>query len=203
MKNYQTDYIEYLSKYSENNQIHVWIGGSFLNNSATNFSDIDISVFCSYNKLKKLIYDYGHPVFISYTGNPKGILIVIYENGVALDLEIIKEIDISSDRYFHFEDIKNIEYTRNENLCESFAFYNDEAYMMSRLFHRSIIKYLSGKKTLGINILNEILLFLNQDLIINEKDYSNTFLKTLDVFSSKNYINPKYYNILYELYAQL
>ncbi|MBR3825022.1 MAG: nucleotidyltransferase domain-containing protein [Lachnospiraceae bacterium] len=94
MKNNQQQYIEYVKRFAEENKIHIWLGGSFLNGSSTLFSDVDISVLCNAEDLGDLIYGYGKPVYISYTHNPLGILIIIYENGVAVDLEIIEKIDI-------------------------------------------------------------------------------------------------------------
>ena len=43
MKNNQQQYIEYVKRFAEENRIHIWLGGSFLNGSSTLFSDVDIS----------------------------------------------------------------------------------------------------------------------------------------------------------------
>ena len=90
MKSNQQKYIEYVKRFAEENKSHIWLGGSFLNGTATVFSDVDISAFCDIESLKELIYGYGKPVYISFTHKPLGILIVIYEDGVAVDLEIIE-----------------------------------------------------------------------------------------------------------------
>ena len=95
--------------------------------------------------MNSLIYGYGQPVYISYTSNPPGILIAIYEDGVALDLEIIEKVDITGSEYFHREDIKRLNYIREENICRQFALCNDIPYQMSRLFHRSLIKFWQEK----------------------------------------------------------
>lgn len=95
MKNNQRQYINYVMRFAEENKSHIWLNGSFLHGTATVFSDIDISAFCNTENLNKLIYGYGKPVYISFTHKPLGILIVIYEDGVAVDLEIIEKIDIA------------------------------------------------------------------------------------------------------------
>lgn len=91
MKNHQQQYIEYVRLFAEANKSHIWLSGSFLHGTHTVFSDVDISVFCNIENMNKLIYGYGKPGYISFTHKPLGILIVIYEDGVAVDLEIIEE----------------------------------------------------------------------------------------------------------------
>lgn len=117
----------------------------FLHRTATLFFDVDISTFCNTENLNELIYGYGKLVYISFTHKPLGILIVIYEDGVTVDLEIIEKIDISDSEFFHTNDIKLYDYSRNEKLCKEFALRDDMHYQISRLFHRSLIKFLSGK----------------------------------------------------------
>ena len=89
----------------------------FLHRTATLFFDVDISTFCNTENLNELIYGYGKPVYISFTHKPLGILIVIYEDGVTVDLEIIEKIDISDSEFFHTNDIKLYDYSRNKKLC--------------------------------------------------------------------------------------
>ena len=100
------------------------------------FSDVDISAFCSAENLNKLIYGYGKPVYISFTHKPPGILIIICEDGVAVDLEIIEKIDIADSEIFHTDDIKLYNYSRNEKLCKEFSLRDDIHYQITRLFHR-------------------------------------------------------------------
>lgn len=106
MKNNQQQYIEYVMRFAEENKSHIWLSGSFLHRTATLFFDVDISTFCNTKNLNELIYGYGKPVYISFTHKPLGILIVIYEDGVTVDLEIIEKIDISDSEFFHTDDIK-------------------------------------------------------------------------------------------------
>ena len=97
MKNNQNKFIEYAKDFSFRNNVHIWLGGSFLHGNASAFSDVDLSIECNNTLLEKFIYGYGKPVYLSHTSNPKGILIVIYKDGVAVDLEVIKSIDNNYD----------------------------------------------------------------------------------------------------------
>ena len=57
----------------------------FSKGTATEFSDIDIYINTDNpSVVYNFIYGYGRPIYISQTLNPRGILIVIYENGVAV-----------------------------------------------------------------------------------------------------------------------
>ena len=154
MEHNQEKYIEYVMRFAEENKIHIWLSGSFLYGSATKFSDVDISVLGNYNTVNELIYAYGKPVYISYTHNPLGILIVIYEDGVAVDLEIIEKIDIADKDFFHTDDIKTYDYSRNKDICKKFSLRNDMYYQIARLFHRSLIKFLAENSFVASNALH-------------------------------------------------
>lgn len=203
MKNSQQIYIEYIKRFAEEKQCHIWLGGSFAKGSATLFSDVDISVFCDYEKLNKLIYGYKRPVYISYTQNPQGILIIIYEDGVAVDLEIIEKINISESGYFHTVDIKLKDYIRNESISIELSLNNDVSYQVSRLFHRSLIKYLSDKRDIGVNIANEIATFYDANYLIDLENYKNRFVDLLRSYNERYPLSEEYINILYELIEKL
>ena len=59
---------------------------------------------------------------------------MLYEDGVAVDLEIIEKIDIAGSEFFHMDDIKLYDYNRNEKLSKEFALKDDMYYQISRLF---------------------------------------------------------------------
>ena len=195
-KNNQTKYISYVEEFSKINKTHIWLGGSFLHGNDTIFSDVDISVFCDAKILNKLIYGYGKPIYISYTSNPPGILIVIYIDGVAVDLEVIKKVNITKNEYFHRSEIKKIDYTRDNNICRQFAFSNKTEYQISRLFHRSLIKFLSGKADISISTMNEILIFMNSQDFIDESNYKSKFPNILNDFHKRFGLPILYHNLL-------
>jgi Nucleotidyltransferase domain. len=197
--NNQLQYIEYIKELAEHNKIHIWLGGSFLHGNATAFSDVDISVYCDAANLSEFIYGYGSPVYISYTSNPAGILIIIYEDGVAVDLEIIDKIEVKDDEFFHFEDIKKLKFTRDEITCKKLALKNDAPYQVSRLFHRSLIKYLGGKKDAGLSIANEIAAYLNIEEYIDEENYKDQFNHFLRRFNDRYKLDERYYILLLDL----
>ncbi len=203
MKNNQQKYIDYVMRFAEENKRHIWLSGSFLRGTATVFSDVDISAFCNYDNLKKLIYGYGKPLYISFTHNPLGILIVIYEDGVAVDLEIIENIDILDNKFFHTDDIKLYNYSRNEKLCKELSLKDDVYYQISRLFHRSLIKFLSGKQDIGVSIANEVAMFNNHNIVIDKANYSNSIIELLKLFNKQYQLPLEYFSLLCELIGKL
>ena len=141
-------------------------------------------------------------VHILYT-HPFGILILIYEDGVAVDLEIIEKIDIAGSEFFHMDDIKLYDYRRNEKVCKEFSLRDDMHYQISRLFHRSLIKFLSGKQDIGVSIANEVAAFLNGNLFINKAGYKNGIIELLKVFDEQYPLPLEYSAILFELIEKL
>ena len=203
MENNQSKYIEYVREYAETTGNHIWLGGSFLRGDPTPFSDVDISVFMGKEPLKAFIYGYGEPIYISYTTNPEGILIVIYEDGVAVDLEVIESVDVADDHFFHRENIKDHLYCRNSSICKEICQRNDLPYQTARLFHRSLIKYLAGKKESGISIANEITEFLNNGFNVTENDYENGIALLFEQFHDQYPLDMKYRNLCNELISRI
>ena len=199
MKGNQQRYIQYLSEFAKENKVHIWLGGSFLKGSATPYSDVDISVCCKAEQAKQLIYGYGDPVFLSRTSNPMGILIVIYEDGVSVDLEIVESIEKTEGEFFHQEDIKVFDYKRDKNIYKEIVLRDDKPYQVSRLFHRSLIKYLSGKEDIGISIANEIAAFLESADCIDRSNYMKEIRWLLDFFSKLYPLEKEYAKLLEEM----
>ena len=199
MKGNQQRYIQYLSEFAKENKVHIWLGGSFLKGNATAYSDVDISVCCKAEQAKQLIYGYGDPVFLSRTSNPMGILIVIYEDGVSVDLEIVKSIEKTGVDFFHQEDIKVFDYKRDEDIYKEIVMRDDKPYQVSRLFHRSLIKYLSGKEDIGISIANEIATFLEIADCIDQSNYMKEIRRLLDDFSNLYPLEKEYAKLLEEI----
>lgn len=199
MESNQRKFIQYVTGFATDHAVHIWLGGSFLNGNATPYSDVDISVCCAPDQVKQLIYGYGQPVFLSHTTNPRGILVVIYEDGVAVDLEIVKGVSVSETEFFHREDIKNTDFRRNESAFRDVVLRNDEPYQVSRLFHRSLIKYLSGKVETGISVANEIAAYLREEKIPSREYYKSRINKMLDNYSEKHPMEKGYMRVLRKL----
>ena len=132
-----------------------------------------------------------------------GILIVIYEDGVAVDLEIIEQIDIADDEFFHTDDIKSYGYSRNEKLCKDFSLKEDILYQVSRLFHRSLIKFLSGKQDIGVSIANEIAGFIDCNISIDKVHYRSGIADLLKLFNEQYQLPLEYFSLLSELIEKL
>ncbi len=196
MMNNQLKYIDYIKEFAYKNNVHIWLGGSFLRGNATPFSDVDISIYCDADLLDEFIHGYGNPVYISYTLNPKGILIVIYEDGVAVDLEVIKNIEISDDERFHAEDIKKKNYIRDEMICEKFSLRNDAPYQMARLLHRSMIKFLAGKKDAGLSVADEISEYMGIEKTFDEDNYKTQIIQILKKYNDRYKLPEKYLKVL-------
>ena len=203
MKNDQRKYIDYANHFAATAKKHIWLGGSFLHGDPTPFSDVDISVLMDIDTLRTFIFGYGDPIYISYTTNPEGIIIVIYEDGVTVDLEVIESIEIADVDFFHLEDIKECKYHRSSIVCREICQRNDVPYQMSRLFHRSLIKFLAGKKEAGVRVANEISVFLNQSTSVTEKDYQNGIALLIGQYHSKYPLDTKYFSLCLELIDQI
>ena len=200
MNNNQRKYIEYIKDYSQTIRTHIWLGGSFLHGNPTPFSDIDISVFMGIDDLKAFIYGYGDPIYMSYTSNPEGIIIVIYEDGVAVDLEVIESVDVTDNSCFlHMENIKDRVFNRNSSISKEICHRNDLPYQIARLLHRSLIKYLAGKKETGVSIANEIVAFLNSDCYVTGTDYKSGISHLIDQYHDKYPLDTEYRNLCLEL----
>ena len=195
MKSNQREYIEYARDFADTHSVHIWLGGSFLRGNPTPFSDVDISALMNRDELRDFIYGYGSPIYLSYTTNPEGIVIVIYEDGVAVDLEVIESIDVKDEEYFHEERIKNYEYLRNNRVCKDICSRIDEPYQTERLFHRSLIKYLGGKKEAGVSLANEIVEFIHSKTVVTESDYRNGISNLIEEYNREYPLDAAYLNL--------
>ncbi len=203
MRSDQGKFIEYAKDFAVSSRNHIWLGGSFLRGNPTAFSDVDISALMDKDSLRAFIYGYGNPVYLSYTSNPEGIIIVIYEDEVAVDLEVIESIEIADNGFFHMENIKEHEYRRNSIICKEICKRDDVPYQMSRLFHRSLIKFLAGKEETGVSVANEISAFLNNSTPITANDYKSGITRLIDQYHSKYPLDAKYRNLCLELIGQI
>lgn len=203
MENNQKKFIEYVKDFAYENKVHIWLGGSFLRGNASSFSDVDISVLGDSSSVEKLIYGYGKPVYLSHTSNPKGILIVIYEDGVAVDLDVIKSVTVPDNEFFHEESIKKYDFVRDKTISEKMALQEEVPYQMARLFHRSMIKYLAGKKELGISVANEIAAYMGSEEVFDESNYKSQMLHTLKRYNEQYKLPEEYLNLLLELKDEL
>lgn len=76
-------------------------------------------------------------------------------------------------------------------------------YQKSRLFHRSLIKYLSGKQDMGVSIANEVATFINYNIWIDEVSYRDNIVELLNAFNEQYQLPLEYLGVLYELIEKL
>lgn len=207
----QQRFIDYSQRFAGDNRVDIWLSGSFLKGSFTKYSDVDLTVKTDDAVLvKKYIYGFeSNPLYIGRTERPKGILIVIYGGGLSLDLEIVESANCITedpdDRYFHFHDIKDCDYVRNEWIYEKLVLNDSDSYRLSRLFHRSLIKMLSDKANLAYSILNEIEDFfeLEHTEIKDKALFKCRIVELLKNFKEHYPIENSYCNELYRLINEL
>lgn len=207
----QQRFIEYSKRFAQDNKVDIWLSGSFLKGSFTEYSDVDLAVKTDDAALvKKYIYGFEcDPVYIGRTERPNGILIVIYGGGLSLDLEIVDSVKcITEDPhsgYFHFQDIKACDYVRNEKIFENLVLKDSDSYRISRLFHRSLIKLLSGKSDLACSILNEIEDFFEMEHteIKDKCVFKHRIIELLKDFKEHYFIEDSYCKELYRLINEL
>ncbi len=197
----QEKYIRYAAEFAAANATHIRLCGSFQKGTASPYSDVDISVSGDTAQVKQLIYGYGKPVFLSHTTNPLGILIVIYEDGVQVDLEVVSDVMATGEGYFHTDDIGAVKLVRNETIFRELVPRDDEPYQISRLFHRSLIKYLSGKEDAGVSVGNEIAAFLQFGEKLSKENYRDGMRKLLDRFSAAYPMEKAYEGLLRQMLA--
>ena len=195
----QEKYIRYVAEFATENEIHIWLCGSFQKGTASPYSDVDIRVSGDVEQVKRLVYGYGRPVFLSHTTNPPGILIVIYADGVQVDLEVVQDVRVTETVYFHNDDSGSVEFRRNETIFRELVLRDDEPYQISRLFHRSLIKYLSGKADAGVSIANEIVAFLRSEEAITKETYRDGMRRLLLRFSAAYPLDKEYEGLLREM----
>lgn len=131
-------------------------------------------------KLPKIISLYGNPVMTNFTENPKGILILIYQNNISIDLDIREKIsqqDLQNSivllKYDTNFIIDNKEIIRKQ-VESNYMPNRPEWYKVLRLLHRGTIKYLSNKTDSAYDLLEEI----KESLIslkITDLSFNNNF----------------------------
>lgn len=199
----QENYIRYAAEFAMEHQIHIRLKGSFQKGCTTPYSDVDICVAGNAWQIKQLLFNYGQPVFLSHTTNPPGILVVIYEDGVQVDLEVVSDVGVTGTGYFHRDGNGPDAYARNETIFRELVLRDDEPYLVSRLFHRSLIKYLSGKKDAGVSIANEIVTFVKCGEEISGEHYRVGMQKLLDRFSAEYPMDKEYEELLRKMLGKL
>lgn len=176
------NYIESVYEFCKNNRFSMILKGSLAKGTATKFSDIDLIILGNIDRSKvdEIISLYGNPVMTNFTENPKGILILIYQDSISVDLDIretISQQDLQNSivllKYNTNFIIDNEEIIRKQ-VESNYIPNRPEWYKVLRLLHRGTIKYLSNKIDSAYNLLEEI----KENLIslkITDLSFNNNF----------------------------
>lgn len=176
------NYIESVYEFCEKNRFSMILKGSLAKGTATKFSDIDLIILGNIDshKVDEIILLYGNPVMTNFTENPKGILILVYQDNISVDLDIrerISQQDLNNSivllKYDTNFIIDNKEIIRKK-VESNYIPNRPEWYKVLRLLHRGTIKYLSNKTDSAYNILEEIKESLTL-LKITDLSFSNNF----------------------------
>ena len=76
-------------------------------------------------------------------------------------------------------------------------------YQVARLFHRSLIKFLSGKQDIGVSIANEIVGFIACNLSIDKAHFRRGIADLLKFFNEQYKLPLEYFSLLSELIEKL
>lgn len=154
-------YIAYMEEACSAQQFSLVLEGSLAHGKAGRFSDIDLILAgnITAEQLEKILTGYGPLTMTNYTENPKGILILNYENGISVDLDLrktvlkeeVEENMVLCDFGFEFkEKIERLE-VKTKLIPERPLWYKT-----LRLIHRCCLKYLADKTEAGKGLEMEV-----------------------------------------------
>jgi hypothetical protein len=177
------EYIGFISKYCKKYNLTLILKGSLAVNKACEYSDIDLVIFGKLNKsnIYEIIYNYNKPLLINLSTNPKGMLIITYENGISIDLDIretiIKEDIIQEDRILvrnGFNLSKHI-IRHDLDISDYCDIYSNELFEILKLIIKGTNKYLSNKEAVANEFLIEIKEKCQKYFDIDDLNYTNNY----------------------------
>lgn len=154
-------YIDYIMTCCNNYGLSLLLEGSLCKNTGQKFSDIDLAISGNISTiiLDSIISGYDSIIMTNYTENPKGILILNYENGINVDLDIREtfiqnEIDenmILCDNGFKIDNI-----VKRKDIISYMIPERPQWYKTIRLIHRCCIKLLCNKEGISKGLCTEV-----------------------------------------------
>ena len=204
-------YLQYVFRFAAKEKIQVVLKGSLANQTATRFSDVDLCLLCDNDQIvENFISGYEDIVMSARTVRPKGILIVVYDDGICVDIDVRKTItqqEKEEGLLFIHQGIDNFvasNIVRVEDMILPSVPNREDWYQLLRLFHRSLIKTLSGKIKEGQSLLQEIkdaLLF--ETKIMWRGEYAADIEEALVYMKNRYPMPEKLYDLLSGLIKQL
>lgn len=191
------EYLQYMIDFCKEYKINLLLKGSIADGKATAFSDVDIVVIEDEEYIiEKMVSGYKKIIMSNLTERPKGILIIVYENGLCVDLDVRKKVtqsELISSVMLNCENINNFvsnKLVRNENIKIPSIPERDKWYKLLRLFHRSLIKKGCSKEKEAESILQEIRIEIEKETpALWSKDYLEDIQLALH-FIEKKYVTP-------------
>lgn len=176
------NYMQCIYEFCKENKLSLILKGSLAKGTATKYSDMDLIILGNIkeSKVDEIITLYGKPVMCNFTENPKGILILIYQDGISVDLDIretISQEDLENSKVLlKYDDnfIINDEKVIRKEITSEYMSIKPTWYKILRLLHKGIIKYLSNKRDSAYEFLEEIKESLNS-ININNLNFNNNF----------------------------
>lgn len=204
------NYIESIYKLCKDNKFSMILKGSVAKGTATRFSDIDLIILgdIAGEKVDELITFYDNPIMINFTENPKGILILVYQDNISVDLDLRETISQEELK----DSIVLLKYSDNfivtdetiirKEIVSSFTTTRPDWYKTLRLVHRGVIKYLSNKTDNAYDLLSEIKEKLNE-LEINNLNFNNNFEDDVQCIFNELYKKYKFDSQIQVLFNNL
>ena len=158
-------FLEYAFCFFQEKNCKAILKGSIQKDTAHKFSDIDLVLKRMDKELvREFIFNFGEVVLISRTQRPLGILIVIYSDGLCLDLDFrdkitreeINDCDVIGVAFTDGDIAEKV--VRCTNILEEEN--TDDWENMQRLFHRSLIKWIGGNEELSLMMVVVVLEFV-------------------------------------------
>ncbi|MBC2578879.1 nucleotidyltransferase domain-containing protein [Clostridium sp. DJ247] len=211
-QNYR-NYIECVYNFCKNNSFSMILKGSLAKGTATKFSDIDLIVLDNIysSKVDEIITLYGNPIMTNFTENPKGILILVYQDNISIDLDIRETISqedlVDSKVVLRYDTnfIINNKRIIRKQITSNYIPNRPVWYKILRLMHRGIIKYLSNKTDSAYDLLSEtkdnLIALKITDLSFNnnfEDDIQCIFNKFCKAFEVDSQIKVLFNNLFKE-----
>jgi predicted nucleotidyltransferase len=192
------EYIKFISKCCVKNNLTLILKGSLAENTACKYSDIDLLIFGELNNKNvfEIVDKYNIPLLINISTNPKGMLIITYENSISVDLDIRKTIieeDIIQNNKIIINNginLSNSIIRYDLNILDFNSIYSIELLEILKLMIKGTNKYLSKKETIANEFLVEIKEKCKLYFGIMELKFNNNFKH--DIILIYKYIVSKY-----------
>lgn len=202
-------FLNYASMFCEAYRVPLILKGSLSKGCATPFSDIDIIIGTKDERMiDSFVKDYKSVIMSNYTERPWGILSIVYNDAICVDVDVRQRItkeemdsgivivSYALDKYIG----DNV--LRVTNLKLSSIPERDNTYKILRLFHRSLIKMLCDKEKNALGLLNEIYEELNLNIDFQESNYKELIQKALNHIK-QYYIIPDEIDKLLHIYINI